>query len=317
MMTTTQPPTTQISYLYQFKSHKFTSAGYSGSMGPKLNDILNEYSKELAKEWIKNSDFLNMKSQGIQEWKVPATGNYTIQAVGAGVPYHPNFVYYGMNEYQKGIDVKITTILRQGEIIKILVGQKPDEAWQQTSGAGGTFVVRDTQTPILIAGGGGGRGAYICRGSSNATSSNSGQDGSDGISSLAYIYGKGGTNGNGGGSGIGSKKASYSGGGGGLYSNGTNSTSGFGDGGFAFINGGGGGGGLARQGGFGGGAGAGGVTSGGGGGGFSGGGNGGQDDTTAAWSSGGGGGSYSITGSFDSAVANNNDNGNVVITANF
>jgi len=51
-----------------------------------------------------------------------------------------------------------------------------------------------------------------------------------------------------------------------------------------------------------------------GGGGYSGGGGGGH---TTGWSSGGGGGSFSITGQFDSAEANNNGNGFVVITANF
>ncbi len=309
--TTMMPTTTMIPFVYKFISHTFTTAGKSGKDGPILAEVRNAYS---GVSWAQNSEYLNIITHGIQEWKVPVSGSYTIRAVGAGVPYNSNYKINGLNNYQKGIDATITTKLIKGEVIKILVGQIPGpenpNIRTQRGGAGGTFVVRGVQTPIIIAGGGGSRGVSSAIIVSNATTSNTGQSGGG-----SQYFGVGGTDGNGGK--IGNNP--YSGGGGGLISNGMNGT--YGNGGFSFINGGKGGyytmENNGSEGGFGGGGGGGGSAAGAGGGGYSGGGNGGNDsDNSISWTSGGGGGSYSITGNFDSAVANNNDNGLVVITLN-
>jgi hypothetical protein len=290
--------------LYVFTSHTFTTAGKSGQNGPTLAEIRSAYS---GINWAQNSEFLNMTIQGIQEWKVPATGNYTIRAVGAGVPYgiHQR---NGMNLYQKGMDVTITYQLSIGEIIRILVGQIPINNYRNMGGAGGTFVVKGTQTSptaIIIAGGGGGRGGGYASFNSNATISNNGQEGT--------LGGNGGSNGNGGNS-----SSNYGGGGGGLIGDGVSSS--WAKGGSSFINGGVGGIGLYSNttfGGFGGGGGGDVSGEGGGGGGYSGGGAGGYGGDIYEYYGGGGGGSYSITGGFTSATANNNDNGFVTITANF
>jgi len=152
------PITTPIPMLYPFKTHTFTTADKSGPTGPTLNEVKNAYSNA---SWAQNSDFLNMTVQGIQEWKVPATGSYTIKAVGA-----KGGNALDGNTGGKGIDISTTTILNKGEIIKILVGQKgADEILKPLAdhpfnspigGGGGTFVIRDKQTPIIVAGGGGG-----------------------------------------------------------------------------------------------------------------------------------------------------------------
>ena len=249
-----------------------------------------------------------MTKQGIQEWKVPATGSYTIRAAGAGVPYKSSYTSYGMDQFQKGMDATITTTLTKGEIIKILVGQIPiTNSPHQVGmgGAGGTFVIRESQTPIIIAGGGGGRGSAGAENISNATTSNSGQSGKGHGGA-----GAGGNNGGGGGATPGTGS-----GGGGLTGNGITVNGGQ-EGGKSFINGGLGGPGNSADGGFGGGGGN--ATSGGsGGGGYSGGGGSGLDAVTFNYhTSGGSGGSYSITRSFISAVANNNGNGFVIITSN-
>jgi tripartite motif-containing protein 56 len=309
-----QQTTTNIPMLYEFKSHTFTTAGKRGPTGPTLAEIKNAYS---GVNWAQNSEFLNMKTQGIQEWKVPVTGNYKIRAVGAGVPYNNKHTNNGMNQFQKGIDATITTELKKGEIIKILVGQVPtftsieEPIDARMGGAGGTFVIRDTQTPIIISGGGGGRSGQYASEQSNGTVNNSGQNITDG--------GKGGSDGNGGGNG----GNAHAGAGGGLLTNGV--TSAFYDiktypqntaeGGEAFIKGGKGGSvGNYSKGGFGGG-GAVSTGGGGGGGGYSGGGGSGHEHSGKnLWSPGGGGGSFSITGKFENAVANNNDNGSVTIT---
>jgi hypothetical protein len=281
--------------LYAYTPHTFTTAGASGRTGPTLSAVRTEYANAGA-TWA--SSHVNMtNNNGIQLWTVPATGSYTIRAVGAGVPYSGDQTANGMNQFQKGMDATITTTLTRGEVLRILVGQSPDYALWGTGGAGGTFVVRGTQTPIIVAGGGGGRGYLSAIAFSNATTETSGQPGGGG--------------GAGGGAGGGGGGNANGGGGGGLTGNGS------GYGGLAFTNGGVGGS-VDTFGGFGGGGSPSdnrGGNGGGGGGGYSGGGGGGLVGQYHA--SGGGGGSYSITGGFTSATANNNANGFVTITANF
>jgi len=300
---------TQSNMLYPFSSFRFTSAGLTGRVGPTLAQIRTAYSNS---PWAQNSQFLNMTRQGIQEWRVPATGSYTIRAVGAGIEHQL---------FSNGIDATITTTLTRGEIIRILVGQtvsKPRRRNINSGGAGGTFVVRGTQAspvPIIIAGGGAGQGQNEERVTSNATNNNNGERGA-GVNG-----GIGGSNGNGGF--VGNNRTLFAGpGGGGLIGNGQNDAQTNDSGGNSFINGGVGGRGTQYEGGFGGGGGSSGNGAGGGGGGYSGGGGGATSNGLSAfqgtgWTSGGGGGSFSITGNFNSISASNKNNGFVVITANF
>jgi hypothetical protein len=297
--------------LYAFTTHTFTNANTVGKTGPTLDAVRNAYSSA---SWT--ISYLNMtNNDGIQLWTVPVTGNYKIQAVGAGVPYNSSYTSNGQNLYQKGMDVTINTTLTKDEVIRILVGQMPSSSkTAQMGGAGGTFVIRDTKTPILVAGGGGGSGMNKADAESNATDSNTGQS-SAGNQGGGKGGGKGGSDGNGGT--IGGN--AHAGCGGGLLGNGSNSA--FFDftaypnnsagGGTSFTNGGIGGKSNYSEGGFGGGGACSGDAGGGGGGGYSGGGGGSHD---GLWSSGGGGGSFSITGNFTSSSANNNGHGSVVIT---
>ena len=297
-------------YESTFTSHTFTNAGATGISGPTLSAVRTAYSSAA---WTQDTtnNWLNMTSNnGIQLWTVPKTGNYKIQAVGAGVPYNSAYTLNGMSDYQKGMDATINTILTKGEVIRILVGQMPAvySFSSNMSGAGGTFIVRGTQTPLIVAGGGGGHGSHVAIITSNATVNNTGQTGIGNNST--YPGGAGGSDGAGGFAGI----NSYCGGGGGLTGNGSNGTLTVSIGGTSFINGGLGGTSADgwSNGGFGGGGGAASGGGGGGGGGYSGGGGGGYNNVQ--WHSGGGGGSYSITNSFTSATANNSGQGSVVIT---
>jgi hypothetical protein len=117
-----------------------------------------------------------------------------------------------MNQFQKGMDATLTCDLSKNEVIRILVGQIPGSNPTYKGGAGGTFVVRGTQTPIIVAGGGGGRGEQKADSQSNAINSYSGQSGSGGSS------GAGGSSGGGGSAG----GNSTSGAGAGLTGNGAN-----------------------------------------------------------------------------------------------
>jgi len=79
---TTPPPTTTNEIpLYAFRTHKFTNAGARGQKGPTLAEVRNAY---LGVSWAQDTtnNYLNMTSNnGIQLWKVPATGRYFIQEI--------------------------------------------------------------------------------------------------------------------------------------------------------------------------------------------------------------------------------------------
>lgn len=209
-------------------------------------------------------------SANTQTWTVPATGSYTLSAVGAsgGTAYLLNTA--SPNAGGRGAQVSGTFTLTKDNVIKIAVGQvgsnieRNDRA---AGGGGGTYIYNQTtNTPLLVAGGGGGAGQYANGGNKNAS-----------LTTVAFAgalsnAGAAGVGGNGGAGGI------YSGGGGGMYSNGGSS---FANGGFGFTSGGTGGTGYdvngtageGVNGGFGGGGGS--YAGGGGGGGYNGGGGGG------------------------------------------
>ena len=282
--------------LYAFTAHTFTNAGATGRTGPTLSTVRTTYTNAGA-TWA--TSYLNMTSDnGIQLWTVPVTGTYTIRAVGAGGGGGAGATTFG-----RGIDIQLTTRLIKGEVIRILVGQQGtysdpyviNPAWNTGAGGGGTFVVRDIQTPIIVAGGGGGTG-YV----NNNFVNNNANLGTSGNNSDQAI---GGTNGQGG-------VGSSDGGGGGMFGNGSGNGS---EGGLSFINGGLGGIGdpdSSINGGFGGGGGGNSYDGGGGGGGYSGGGGGGGGTGSRG---GGGGGSFGIT-TLTNFGATNTGHGSVTIT---
>ena len=296
--------------LYEFTSHTFTSAGVTGRTGPNLAQLQSAYSSAT---WAQNTLNLNMSSQGIQEWRVPATGNYYIDAYGSGSGTDSGgFV-------GPGARIADTFALTEGEIIKIVCGQKgPTNSSSASGGGGGTYVVKspyNTNLSILvIAGGGGGpEGSPGQPALTYANTTKNGQNGRNEGSLNGDGGGAGGTDGNGGGT---ASSSNCGGGGGGFFSNGTFNNPMGAQGGFAFVNGSNGGGtpNASAYGGFGGGGasyGNGGGPAGGGG--YSGGGGG----DNVGGSSGGGGGSYFDNGLNINRITTQNantNNGYVVIT---
>jgi hypothetical protein len=278
---------TSLNPLYTFSSHTFTNATATGRNGPTLAQCRTAYSTAT---WAQDATnlYLNMTTQGIQLWKVPVTGSYTITCAGArgGTP-----VSYTTYTGGSGAIMSGTFTLNKGDIVKIAVGQKGVEYLYTGGGGGGTFVTKNDNTPLIVAGGGGGSGTDGGSGK-NASTSSSGTVGNN----ANYA---GGTNGNGG---QGAGQSGWGLPGAGIIGDGNNSTMVTGDvNAKSFINGaigGAAGYGTGAPGGFGGG-GAGGNNGGSGGGGYSGGG-----------AAGGGGGSFGGTAS---ATYNNGD-GYVTIT---
>lgn len=285
--------------LYSFSAITFSTCGATGQNGPTLTQCAtNTYSSQ---SWTANTSYFNVTA-GIQYWTVPSTGNYTITAAGA-----KGGGSGGLGAVETG-----TFSLNQGDVIRILVGQKGSGSFTG-SGGGGTFVVAspyNTNASILvIAGGGGGYYAGVCASTAGGQTTTSP---TGGTASAASGGGGGGSTTVGGGVGFNNGSAvgasTYGGGGAGFGGNGGRYNNNATASGLSFINGGKGGDSTSTfPGGFGGGGGIG--DRGAGGGGYSGGN---SENTKCAI----GGGSYN-SGSNISAAGNLNDgDGYVVVTYN-
>ena len=178
--------------------YTFTTAGASGINGPTNSQVTSAYaSTNLA-------GAVTVATQGIQQWTVPTSGEYVIEAAGASGGYTPGALG------GKGRVIKIRLNLTAGTQLKIVVGQEGGRAQFTTGyaggGGGGTFVYNVTSsTWILVAGGGGGagQGDGVSRNSTQAGvdaavySSTSGTAGT-GYSGSYWAAGAGGTSGGGG-----------------------------------------------------------------------------------------------------------------------
>ena len=162
----------------------FTSLGNSGKEGP------GSHGKPYTGQ---DQDDQVTLSSGIQQWTVPYTGQYRIEAVGAAGGHDEN---ENSAQYRaRGARMVGTFNLSQGEMIQILVGQEGEirnnNNHRSSGGGGGSFVVRGNDTPLIVAGGGGGvRAVKIRHEGCDANTSTSGNPG--------YKAWSGGNNGHGG-----------------------------------------------------------------------------------------------------------------------
>ena len=132
----------------------FTSLNASGRYGPAS---LGSYYRG------QDHDGQVTLSSGIQQWTVPYSGDYRIEAIGAAGGYD---VSSNRAQYRgRGARMIGTFSLLKGETIRILVGQEGgyNSVSQSAGGGGGTFVVRGSNTSMIIAGGGGGIEAVSSR----------------------------------------------------------------------------------------------------------------------------------------------------------
>ena len=122
----------------------FTNCSATGRLGPTQSQVNSTYTSG-------NSLYgeVTINTQGIQEWTVPATTTYTIEAWGAqgGIAGDYNG---GKGAYIKG-DFSLT----EGETIKILVGQQGIGAAYQSDfdsygGAGGGGGTLQTKFNLIV-----------------------------------------------------------------------------------------------------------------------------------------------------------------------
>ncbi len=91
-------------------------------------------------------------ASGIQEWIVPSTATYRIDAAGAQAGDHDK------GPGGLGATLSGEFALAKGDVLRILVGRRGQSGTRyDVGGGGGTYVVLGT-APLLVAGGGGGAG---------------------------------------------------------------------------------------------------------------------------------------------------------------
>ena len=155
--------------LYPFTSHRFTSGGQFGRNGPTITQLREDYAVTWDSEFALGMDYLSVTS-GVQEWTVPVTGSYEIEAAGASAEWG-RYSTNNFKEAGRGAIMTGTFTLTQNEIIKIVVGQMGDVGQHTqdsngyvSGGGGGSYVIRtpynDTGSILVIAGGGGGSSGY-------------------------------------------------------------------------------------------------------------------------------------------------------------
>jgi len=315
----------------------FTSGSVTGKNGPTLAQLKTAYA---AKTWEQESAYLNMSTQGFQQFAICHAGTYEITAYGANGGSGSTAGGGG-----KGANAKGTFTFTNGQKLTIVVGQPG--AWNGQSGGsyaggggGGSFVFSgtsiSTDSVLVAAGGGAGKLGNFSSGYDATSTTLNASLTSDGnpaggancqssyLTGLGLLPNLGGSNGGGGLATFGVSPNNswiYNGGaGGGISSSGTAGGN-YGQSGTAISStavGGGSGYPPFGDGSFGGGGGAGASSSAGGGGGYSGGGGGrrfnGNSELNVDCQIAGGGGSFvasSATGS--SIVLGNNTSGSVTI----
>jgi hypothetical protein len=211
----------------------FTNAAATGRNGPTQSQINTAYSGTTLESKV------TINTQGIQEWTVPATTTYTIDAYGANGG--------GASGYLGGLGARIKGDfdLTAGDVIKIVIGQTglavTSSGNSGAGGGGGTYVMKSTynnDASVLVIAGGGGGGANF---QASQSSIYQGQSGTSGGSTKDS---GGGTNGSGGGivtsdcclgAYDGASANQGAAGGGGLLTDGTDTNNN--SGGHAFVNG--------------------------------------------------------------------------------
>ena len=147
----------------------FTTCGTSGSTGPTASACTSAYSTANTNQAIGGALLSSAPSgvntySGYQYWTVPVTGTYHVVAVGGS---SNTLSTNNINGSGMAANAAGDITLNQGEILKILVGQAPnDSANAYFGGGGGTFVAKVDNTPLVVAGG---AGATYYSGLANAT----------------------------------------------------------------------------------------------------------------------------------------------------
>ncbi len=145
---------------------EFEDCGATGYTGPTQTQCDSTYSGT-------DLDGEVTVSSGIQEWTVPTTGTYIIEAWGGqGYAGDPSWVG-GKGAYATG-EFSLTA----GDVLYIVVGQRGTGGANSGGGGGGSFVVDSSGAALVVAGGGGGTRHYVAQNGCDGRSGKYGGTGS-------------------------------------------------------------------------------------------------------------------------------------------
>lgn len=151
-------------YIYEFSTFTFRTANVTGPTGVTAAQLFGNTYSNTGNTWLQNTSYFNVVN-GYQYWTVPQDGNYQITAAGSrsGIGNWSSNVQTP-NMYGRGATISGTFALTQGQVLAIAVGQPSANITQPNyigvGGGGGTFVVLGNTFPLVVAGAGGGNGAY-------------------------------------------------------------------------------------------------------------------------------------------------------------
>lgn len=152
------------SSLYSFTTFTFTTGNTVGPTGANAAWLFGNSYSNVGNTWLTSSTYFNVVN-GYQYWTVPETANYQIVAAGSrsGIGTWASNVMTA-NMYGRGATISGTFALTQGQVLAIAVGQPSanvtNASYIGVGGGGGTFVVLGNTFPLVVAGAGGGNGAY-------------------------------------------------------------------------------------------------------------------------------------------------------------
>lgn len=140
----------------EVERYTFTSLGAQGPHGPTRAQLSGYHGTSL-------ESLVDIMEKGYQLWKVPVSGNYIIEALGASGGNGTCQSCIGWNLGGLGARMKGTFYFIRNTRLKIVIGQQglPADifALLPGGGGGGTFVtLAIDNSKIIIAGGGGGGG---------------------------------------------------------------------------------------------------------------------------------------------------------------
>lgn len=150
---TLTPTSAEAALAYSFDSWTFTPCGATGRSGPSLADCQTAYSSS---SFASNSSYFMTDGYGMQMWKPPVAGNYTIELAGAGG---------GGSNGGKGHVYQYSINIAANSWVCFQVGQKGVTAtnFSDTGGGGGSTTINTSNTSTtscsatyFVGGGGGG-----------------------------------------------------------------------------------------------------------------------------------------------------------------
>jgi len=136
-----------------------TTGGSSDRFGPSLSQARSGLSITTDANNFDESTYtsdtsLFDESGGIQEITIPADGTYEIEVAGAAGGIGNSGFLAGLGARMRG-----TFTLSEGDVLKVLVGQKGEDSkttGRAGGGGGGSFVATNSNSPLICAGAGAG-----------------------------------------------------------------------------------------------------------------------------------------------------------------